>query len=96
MEIAGDKFEIIKEVAPNWSAFGYQLNFDRSGKQADVMRTDYPNNAIGGCTAMFQHWLKGNGEKPTSWRTLARLLDTMGYKRLASSLRVLKSIPSGN
>ena len=96
MEIAGDKIEIIKEVAPDWATFGYQLNFDSNGKQIELFKVDHRSNAIDGCTAMFQHWLKGNGEKPTSWRTLARLLDTMNYKRLATSLRVLKSIsPSG-
>ena len=91
MEIAGSKLEIIKEVAPNWPTFGYQLNFDGNGRQVDLLKADHRNNAIDGCTAMFQHWLNGS-VKPTSWRTLTHLLDTMNYKRLATSLRVLKSI----
>ena len=94
MEISGHSVEIIKELAPRWHIFGDHLGFDSNGRNIEIFRRQNRGELVDGCRAMFQYWLEGNGVTPTSWQTLARLLEKCGYTRLVAVVRILKSIPS--
>ena len=77
-------------MAPKWHHFGDLLNFDSDGRNIEVIREKYRGDPEGGCKAMFQWWLQGNGTEPLTWRNLVQLLDKFGEKRLAAGIRVLK------
>jgi len=85
--MSGRKIEIIKTLAPKWQHFGDLLNFDSNGRNIDLIRANNPNDQQSGCKQMFQLWLKGNGEGPATWRTLAQLLEKFEYKALAADVR---------
>jgi hypothetical protein len=36
---------------------------------------------------MFQHWLKGNGKRPVSWKTLLEILEDCHFGNLAAQVR---------
>ena len=72
---SGERIEIIKSLAPNWKEFGVLLNFDEMGSQLSLIEAQHgKNNPQACCRDMMIHWLHGNGEQPTTWRTLLGLL----------------------
>ena len=81
------KIQVIKRVSPAWYDLGSLMDFDESGTKLEIIRESYHNNPVTCCRAMFQHWLNGNGRKPTSWRTLIELLEDSDQKVLAGEIR---------
>ena len=81
------KIEIIKTIAPRWHFFGSQLNFDSDNRTINVIKEKNKNDPESACQEMFQWWLRGQGDQPVSWRTLAQLLEDSGYKKLAADIR---------
>ena len=77
----------MKKVSPGWYDLGVLMDFDDSGTKLDIIRESYHNNPVSCCRAMFQHWLNGNGRKPTSWRTLIELLEDSDQTVLAGEVR---------
>ena len=72
---SGEKIEIVKSLAPEWKDFGIHLNFDAMGSQLSLIEAQHgKNNPHACCREMMIHWLHGNGEQPTTWRTLLGLL----------------------
>lgn len=88
LHISGRRLEIIKAIAPRWHHFGGQLNFDSDSRLLDVIRKNHKDDCESGCKEMFQWWLRGKGEQPATWRTLAQLLEDSDYKRLADDVRM--------
>ena len=82
----GNKIRVIQTVAPRWQRLGVLLDFDESGKKLEFIETK--NHCIPEecCREMFQHWLKGNGVRPCSWRTLIELLEDCDFEMLAEEL----------
>ena len=90
----GKKIRIIKRVATFWRQLGFLMDFDEIGTQLDIIEKNNPSNAEACCQAMFQHWVKGNGVKPCSWRKLIELLDDCDQEVLAKEIQTALS-PSG-
>ena len=85
---SGEKIEIIKSLAPDWKAIGILLNFDDLGSQVALIEAQHGNNnPYACCREMMIHWLLGNGEQPTSWRTLLTLLEDGERAYLADQIR---------
>ena len=83
----GKKIRIISAVAPRWQELGDQLEFDEFGAKLDAIKTKNNNDPEVCCREMFQHWLKGNGVKPCSWRKLIELLEDCDFGVLAEQVR---------
>ena len=83
----GKTVEIIKEVAPYWLGFGGHLDFDPVGRDLDTIAKGN-KDLSDACTAMFQHWLKGNGREAT-WDNLIEILEAVGLKFVAAKLRAI-------
>ena len=69
----GQTVEIMTAVAPKWKDVGIYLDFDATGQYLDTIETGYEKDPVACCQAMFQHWLKGNGEEQT-WDKLTEIL----------------------
>ena len=63
------------------------MDFDDSGTQLDIIDTKHRGDPEACCEAMFQHWLKGNGVKPCSWRKLIELIDDCDQEVLAQDIQ---------
>ena len=87
----GKKIRIIKEVATYWRQLGLLLDFDKAGTQLDIIETNNPTNAEACCQIMFQHWIKGNGVKPCSWRKLIELIEDCDQVVLAKEIQTALS-----
>ena len=83
----GQKIKIIKRLAPNWRNVGILLDFDKSGTELDIIEKNHQTNLIACSQAMFQHWLKGNGLTPCSWRTLIDVLRDCDHQALAKEIQ---------
>ena len=82
----GKKIKIISAVAPRWLMLGYQLEFDEFGAKLDEIKTKNLYDPEECCREMFQHWLKGNGVKPCSWRKLIEVLEDCDFDMLAEEV----------
>ena len=82
------KLKILTRLAPSWRRLGLLMDFDESGTQLDIIDTKHRGDPEACCEAMFQHWLKGNGITPCSWRTLIELLDDLDKEVLAQEIEV--------
>ena len=80
------KIQIIKTLAPDWNDFGVLLDFDEAGTELDSIEKAHPTDKAR-CKAMFQHWLKGNGVRPCSWRKLIQLLEDCDQDLLAEEIQ---------
>ena len=73
------------------------MDFDDSGTQLDIIDTKHHGDPEACCEAMFQHWLKGNGVKPCSWRKLIELIDDCDQEVLAQDIQsALSALASNN
>ena len=85
---SGDKIEIIKSLAPDWKGFGVFLNFDDVGAHLALIEARHGQmNPLACCRDMLTHWVSGNGEQPTTWRTLVDLLVDCERTTLAEQIR---------
>ena len=82
----GKKIKVIETVAPKWQKFGALLDFDGSGTKLELIEKTHPSDPEECCRSMFQHWLKGNGVKPCSWRKLVELLEDSNFESLAKEV----------
>ena len=83
----GRRIEIIKSLTPVWKEFGIQLNFDPLGKMIDCVCATHSSSPEECCRKVLQHWLKGNGEQPATWRTLICVLRDIQQGKLAHDLQ---------
>ena len=80
------KIHVIKSLATNWRSVGILLDFDADGTELDIIEKDH-SSSVARCQAMFQHWLKGNGLEPCSWRTLIGVLEDCDQEDLAKDIQ---------
>ena len=87
----GKRIKIIETVAPKWQKIGDLLDFDESGTRLELIKATHPSDPEACCRSMFQHWLKGNGVKPCSWRKLIELLEDSNFESLAKEVETILS-----
>ena len=83
----GKKIRIIKRLAAYWRKLGLILDFDESGSQLDIIEQKCRGDPEECCREMLQYWLKGNGVKPCSWRTLIELLEDCDQQALSEEIQ---------
>ena len=84
----GKKIKIISTVASRWQELGV-LEFDEFGAKLDAIKTKNHENPDACCREMFQHWLKGSGVRPCSWRKLIELLEDCDFEVLAEQVNAV-------
>ena len=87
----GKKIQIIKRMAPHWRQLGFLMDFDETGTQLDIIDKNHPLDAGACCQAIFQHWVKGNGVRPCSWRKLIEMIDDCDQEALAEEIQTALS-----
>ena len=83
----GKRIRIIKRLSPYWRIVGTVFNFDKTGNQVDIIEGKHRNDPEACCQAILQHWLKGNGVQPCSWRTLIELVEDCDQEVLAEEIQ---------
>ena len=67
------------------------MDFDASGTQLDIIDAKYRGDPEACCHAVFQHWVKGNGVRPCSWRKLIELIEDVDQGELAHKIEAALS-----
>ena len=62
------------------------MEFDECGSKLESIKTKNLNDPEACCREIFQHWLKGNGVRPCSWRKLIELLEDCDFEALAEQV----------
>ena len=76
-------------MAPVWKDLGDLLDFDDDGTELDIIDKQHRLDPKACCRAMFQHWLKGNGKTPHTWRTIVKLIKDADRETLADEIETL-------
>ena len=71
---SGVKINIIQQVAPHWSTFALNLDFDPTGTTLQNIEQKYRYDPEPCCREMMQMWLRGMGRQPATWKLLVEIL----------------------
>ena len=87
----GKKIQIIKRMAPHWRDLGALMDFDQIGTELATIDSKHHGDPKECCRAVFQHWVKGTGVRPCSWRKLIKLIDNCDQEALAEEIQTALS-----
>ena len=77
------KVNIPQEIGVRYQAFGAQLLDDPTGTKVDNMEHKHGRDSLRINTEVLQEWLRGQGRRPVSWRTLIEVLQDIELSTLA-------------
>ena len=83
---------IIQEIGDKYHDFGTFLLEDKHGNKMGVIKHD-ERTAEAITTRVLIRWINGEGRKPTTWATLATVLEQCQLS-LADMIRSVKATPS--
>ena len=81
---------IIQEIGVSYHDFGIKLLEDKSGSKMEAIAHD-EDGVVAITRNVLTRWIKGEGIKPTSWATLATVLDECNLCQLSNKIRSVKS-----
>ena len=83
----GEKVEIIKTIAPDWTEVGFLMDLDPKGRKIANIEAEHAlkrNGPVVCCREMFTLWL----DRPdATWGNLIKLLDDAEQKDLAERVK---------
>ena len=71
---SGGKINIIQQVAPHWTTFALNLDFDPTGTTLQNIEQKCHYDPESCCREMMQMWLRGMGTQPATWELLVEIL----------------------
>ena len=87
-----DVINVIKAVAPSWEKFALYLTMDSN--MIDIWKRD-AYQVEDAAMKLFDHWLKGNGRQPISWKTLIQALHENDLSIIATKVEEILTGHSG-
>ena len=92
MKFGDGHVDIIEEIGATYHKFGTLLLEDKHGKMSALEKekrgnTEDINNTV------LTRWIRGEGRKPTSWATLATVLEECQLSTFADIIRSVKATP---
>ena len=81
----GKTVKVISRVAAKWETVATRLHFE--GHDIERIEKDHHNQSLDACRTMFIEWLEGNCRKPTTWKTVIKVLEEAELAEVASDLR---------
>jgi hypothetical protein len=94
MRFGSEKVDIIAGIGQSYYKFGINILEDDGSKMAPL-DSQHRGDAERINTAVLTKWIRGEGRKPTSWVTLATVLDECNLSPLADEIRSVKGGGSG-
>ena len=84
---AGDRsINIPREIGSKYQNFGAQLLQEHTSAHIDDLQQQYQRNGENINRCILNEWLEGKGRKPTTWATLAKVLNDIEKGELAAKL----------
>lgn len=77
------RIKLISTVQTNVTALGLVLDLDYSTIQCIEQRNHSQETS---CTEILEHWLKGNGRTPVTWKILLEALRDCPFMQLVDDL----------
>lgn len=84
------KVNLLQEVGTKYKSFGTLLLEDTSGSKMAAIEHEVGKNVEDVSYKVFQEWLHGSGQKPTSWDTLVTVLQDVDLHSLAKLVQEAK------
>ena len=92
MSFGKKKVNIIEGVGDGYYKFGVKLLDDAAGNKMEIIKHD-EHTAEAITRKVLTRWIRGEGMKPTSWATLATVLDDCNLCALSDEVRSMKTTP---
>ena len=92
MDYGKDHVNIIQGIGDSYDNFGIKLLEDRDGSKMGAIKDD-ERRAEAINRRILTRWIRGDGRKPTSWATLATVLEECNLTVLAGQIRSGKAAP---
>ena len=86
MDFGENHINIIEDIGERYDNFGIKLLEDKSGSKMGAIKDD-ERRAEAINRRVLTKWIRGDGRKPTSWATLATVLDECNLSVLAGQIR---------
>ncbi|CAI8013679.1 hypothetical protein GBAR_LOCUS8632 [Geodia barretti] len=83
---SGEPINIITKVGVNYEMLGILLLQDKDGSIMPTITFECNRNTTLITTELLRRWLRGEGKKPVTWRTLTDSLKSIGLSSLASCI----------
>ena len=93
MKFGNKEINIIQEIGDRYHDFGIKLLEDKNGCKMKAIKHDERDKAESIICEVLTRWIRGEGRKPTSWVTLASVLDECKLSSLANVIRSVKATP---
>ena len=87
------KINIPQEIGVNYHQFGILLLEDDNAVRICSIAHKHKNDAEQINMEVLEHWIKGRGKQPATWKTLADVLHSIELNTLAGDIEAVKIIP---
>ena len=84
------RVNIIEEIGDKYHEFGSLLLEDKTGSKMGALAITLRNDTEDINNRVLTRWIRGEGRKPTSWTTLATVLEECGLTLLAEEIHSVK------
>ena len=92
MSFGKKKVNIIEGIGNGYDRVGIKLLHDNAGNKMEMIKHD-ERTAEAITRKVLTRWIRGEGRKPTSWATLATVLDECNLCTLSKEIRSVKTSP---
>ena len=89
MNFGENHVDVIERIGDKYYKFGTLLLEDETGSKMGVIQHD-ERTAVAINNRVLTRWIRGEGRKPTSWTTLATVLEECGLTLLAEEIHSVK------
>ena len=86
------KINIPQEIGTKYHNFGILLLDDTTGDKIRNLEHKYREDAERINTEILHEWVTGRGKQPVTWETLAKVLQDVELRTLASDIEAVKSL----
>ena len=94
MTFGENKIDIIGEIGDQYHRFGVDLLQDNTGAKMGAIESGGRNNRVEAIiNTVLTRWIKGEGQRPTTWATLATVLDECYLTQLSDAIRSVMGTP---
>ena len=78
---------VVKRVAWQWEKLATMLELDNDGRKIDSIKRDFWGVGVEICCMQaIHHWVRGEGKRPVSWRTLLKCLEDIDCAQIAEEI----------
>ena len=89
--VSGATINITEKVGTDYTDLGIFLLKDEDGVKVEQIKSDCRDKSAAIVREILTRWVRGQGRKPVTWKTLIEVLNIIKLSELASSIQTALS-----